>query len=44
MIGTPDGSFAAVLNRDPVIPEDRLVAARRVLEFNGYDTSRLVGR
>lgn len=44
VIGTPDGSFAAVLNRDPVIPEDRLVAARRVLEFNGYDTSRLVGR
>lgn len=41
VLGTPSGSFAAVLNRGGPIPEDRLTAARRVLGFNGYDPSRL---
>jgi apolipoprotein D and lipocalin family protein len=35
-----------VLNRDPVIPADRWAAALEILDFNGYDVSRLetVGR
>ncbi len=41
VIGTPDGSFGFVLNRDATIPADRLEAARRVLDFNGYDLARL---
>lgn len=41
VVGQPDGRAGWVLNRDPVIPEDRWRAAREVLEFNGYDLSRL---
>jgi apolipoprotein D and lipocalin family protein len=41
VLGTPSGSFGAVLNRGGPIPEDRLEAARRVLAFNGYDIDRL---
>ena len=41
VLGTPGGGFGAVLNRGGPIPEDRMAAARRVLEFNGYDLSRL---
>ncbi len=42
VVGVPSGKAGWILNRDPVIPADRLRAALRVLEFNGYDTSRLV--
>ncbi len=41
VIGTPNGAFGFVLNRDAAIPSDRLEAARRVLDFNGYDLTRL---
>lgn len=40
-IGTPSGAFGFILNRDGPLPSDRAVAAREVLDFNGYDTSRL---
>lgn len=46
VIGTPDGSFGFILNRGasltpaPLTP-DRLAAAKQVLVFNGYDTTRL---
>jgi apolipoprotein D and lipocalin family protein len=43
VIGDPQGRFAAILNRDVVISPDRLVAAKKILEFNGYDVSRLQG-
>ena len=43
-IGTPSGGFAAILNRDGPISDDRLTAAKRVLAFNGYDVARLEGR
>ncbi len=41
VLGTPDGSFARILNRDPVIPADRYAAARELLDFNGYDLRAL---
>ena len=42
VVGVPSGRAGWILNRDPVIPDDRLRAALSVLEFNGYDTSRLI--
>lgn len=42
VIGTPGGAFALILNRDAAIPADRLQAAREILDWNGYDLSRLV--
>jgi len=41
VIGTPGGEFGWVMNRNPQIPADRLRAAREILEFNGYDITRL---
>jgi apolipoprotein D and lipocalin family protein len=41
VVGAPNGRSGWILNRDPVIPEDRLNAAREVLDFNGYDLTRL---
>lgn len=42
VVGAPNGRSGWILNRDPQIPPDRLNAARAVLNFNGYDLSRLV--
>ncbi|MFQ1701769.1 lipocalin family protein [Loktanella agnita] len=42
VVGAPDGRAGWILNRDPHIPADRLAAARGVLQFNGYDLSRLM--
>lgn len=42
VVGAPNGRSGWILNRDPVIPADRLAAAQSVLEFNGYDLSRLL--
>ena len=42
VVGVPSGRAGWVLNRDPVIPEDRWRAALEVLDFNGYDTSELI--
>ncbi len=44
VLGTPDGSFARVLNRNAEIPADRLTAARELLDFNGYDAERVISR
>lgn len=41
VIGTPSGKWGAILNRTPGIPADRMEAARQILDFNGYDISRL---
>ncbi|MEO8530157.1 MAG: lipocalin family protein [Deltaproteobacteria bacterium] len=42
VIGDPQGRFGAILNREVIISEDRLTAAKRVLEWNGYRLSGLV--
>lgn len=42
VVGLPSGRAGWILNRDPEIPGDRLRAAISILEFNGYDTSRLI--
>ena len=42
VVGAPDGRSGWILNREPTIPPDRLAAAREVLDFNGYDLSRLM--
>ncbi len=41
VIGVPSGRAGWILNRDPEIPPDRLAAAREILDFNGYDLTRL---
>jgi len=41
VVGTPSGRAGWILNRDPQIPADRLEAAKRILEFNGYDLAAL---
>jgi apolipoprotein D and lipocalin family protein len=41
LIGTPSGDFGFVLNRGAQVPVDRLQAAREILDFNGYDLTRL---
>jgi apolipoprotein D and lipocalin family protein len=41
VVGTPSGRAGWILNREPVIPADRLKAARDILAFNGYDLSQL---
>ena len=41
VVGAPSGRVGWILNRTPAIRADRLGAARDVLEFNGYDLSRL---
>jgi apolipoprotein D and lipocalin family protein len=40
VLGTPDGTFGAVLDRGTISP-DRLAAVRAVLAWNGYDLGRL---
>lgn len=41
-IGTPDGSYGWVLDRKPTDGEDRIIAAREILNFNGYDTLLMI--
>ncbi len=41
VVGTPSGRIGAVLNRPGGISGDRLAAAREILDWNGYDLSRL---
>ncbi len=41
VVGVPSGRAGWILHRDPAMPADRLAAAREVLDFNGYDVSRL---
>jgi apolipoprotein D and lipocalin family protein len=40
-IGTPDGSFGLVLSKQD-IPADRMIAAREILAWNGYDLAQFV--
>ena len=42
VVGAPNGRSGWVLNRTPGIRADRFDAARDILEFNGYDLSRLM--
>lgn len=41
VIGTPNGRLGFILNRDGALPADRLAAAREILDWNGYDLTRL---
>lgn len=41
VIGTPSGAFARVVSRTPSVRPDLMEAARRVLQFNGYDPAGL---
>ena len=42
VVAQPDGRAGWILNRDPEIPRDRWIAAREILDFNGFDLARLV--
>lgn len=42
VVGVPSGRAGWILNRTPEIRADRLQAARQVLEFNGYDLTKLL--
>ncbi|PUB12085.1 lipocalin family protein [Yoonia sediminilitoris] len=42
VVGAPNGRSGWILNRTPDIRADRLQTARDILEFNGYDLSRLM--
>ncbi len=41
VVGVPSGRAGWILNRTPVLRADRLKAAREILDFNGYDLSKL---
>lgn len=41
VVGTPDGRFGWVMDRPGLASPDRAEAARRMLQFNGYDLARL---
>lgn len=40
VIGTPNGHLGFILNRGP-FPSDRLLAAKQILEWNGYDIAKM---
>lgn len=42
VIGTPGGEAGYIIDRSPTIPADRMIAAREMLDFNGYDLGSLV--
>lgn len=42
VVGAPNGRSGWILNRTPNIRADRLETARDILDFNGYDLSRLM--
>lgn len=41
VVGSPGGQGGWILNRRPEMRADRLTAAREILDFNGYDLSKL---
>ncbi len=41
VIGDADGRWAAILDRSATPAHDRIAAAIEILDFNGWDTSRL---
>ncbi len=44
VVGTPDGIAAFILDRKAKGGDDRIKAAREILDFNGYDITQLVMR
>ena len=42
-IGTPDGRAGWIMDRPGAAAADRTAAAREMLDFNGYDVTRLAG-
>ncbi|ASM72861.1 MULTISPECIES: lipocalin family protein [Roseobacteraceae] len=44
VVGTPDGTLGWILDRNATGGADRIAAAREVLDFNGYDLTRLATR
>lgn len=42
-LGTPDGTFGMIVDRRTRGGQDRLAAAREVLDFNGYNLNQLQG-
>jgi len=43
VIGTPDGRLGWIMNRPGAASADRTTAARRILQFNGYDPADFAG-
>ena len=43
VVGTPDGRLGWIMDRPGQASGDRTVAARVVLDWNGYDVARLAG-
>lgn len=43
VLGNPDGTFGWIIDRSRTGGADRIKAAREILDFNGYDVSRLRG-
>ena len=43
VVGTPSGAFGWIMDRSPTGGADRIAAAREVLDWSGYDLSRLGG-
>jgi len=41
VVGNPAGDFGWILDRQPTGGADRIIAAREILDFNGYDVSQL---
>lgn len=41
VIGTPSGEMGWIVNRTPDLRPDRMVAAREIMAFNGYDITQL---
>lgn len=41
VVGVPSGRAGWILSRTPTVSEDRLKAAMEVLDFNGYDVTKL---
>jgi apolipoprotein D and lipocalin family protein len=41
VIGAQSGAFGFVLNKGGPISNDRMVAAREILDFNGYDLAQM---
>lgn len=44
VVGTPDGTWGWILDRNTTGGADRIAAAREVLDFNGYDLTQLATR
>ncbi len=41
-LGTPSGGFGRILVRPGQARADLIIAAREIMDFNGYDVSRLI--